>query len=60
MLEYNKENCHILLNNENKNITNDWTLITGIADPIHIYYRYNLDIETREIELFFKKHTSII
>ena len=58
VLEYNKENCHILLNNENKNITNDWTLITGIADPIHIYYRYNLDIETREIELFFKNYNT--
>jgi len=54
VLEYNRENCHILLNDKNKYIANDWTLITGIADVIHIYYKYILNIETREIEINFK------
>lgn len=54
VIEYNKENCHILLNNKTKFITSDWILITGISDVIHIYYRYVLDIETREIEIYFK------
>ena len=54
VLEYNRENCHILINDKNKYITNDWTLITGIADVIHIYYKYILNIETREIEINFK------
>ena len=54
ILEYNNDNCHMLLNNNNKYTTSDWTLITGISDVIHIYYRYVLDIETREVELFFK------
>ena len=54
ILEYNNEICHILLNNKNKYINNDWTLISGISDVIHIYYRYVLDIEKREIEIYFK------
>ena len=54
VLEYNRENCHVLINNKNKYITNDWTLITGIADVIHIYYKYILNIETRELEINFK------
>ena len=54
ILEYNNENCHILLDYKNKYITSDWVLISGISDVIHIYYRYVLDIETREIEICFK------
>ena len=54
ILEYNNENCHILINQKNKYINNDWTLISGISDVIHIYYRYVLDIETKEIEIYFK------
>ena len=58
MLEYNNENCHILIDNNIKYISNEWTLITGIADAIHIYYRYIIDIETREIRIFLKNYNS--
>ena len=58
MLEYNNDNCHILIENNIKYIENEWTLITGIADSIHIYYRYILDIETREIEIFLKNYNT--
>jgi len=54
ILEYNNEDCHVLIDYKNKYITSDWILITGISDVIHIYYRYMLDIETREIEIYFK------
>ena len=58
MLEYNNDNCHILLDNNIKYITSEWNLITGIADAIHIYYRYIIDIETREIEIFLKNYNT--
>ena len=58
LLEYNNDNCHILIDNNIKYISNEWTLITGIADAIHIYYRYILDIETREIIIFLKNYNS--
>ena len=54
VLEYSNDNCHILIDNKNKYINSDWTLISGISDVIHIYYRYVLDIQTREIEIYFK------
>jgi hypothetical protein len=58
MLEYNNDSCHILIDNNIKYISNEWTLITGIADAIHIYYRYIIDIETREIIIFLKNYNS--
>ena len=58
ILEYNNDNCHILLDNNIKYITSEWALITGIADAIHIYYRYIINIETREIEIFLKNYNT--
>ena len=58
MLEYNNDNCHILIDNNIKFITSEWSLITGISDAIHIYYRYIIDIETREIEIFLKNYNT--
>ena len=58
MLEYNNDNCHILMDNNIKYITSEWTLITGISDAIHIYYRYIIDIETREIKIFLKNYNT--
>ena len=58
ILEYNNDNCHILLDNNIKYVASEWTLITGIADAIHIYYRYIIDIETREIEVFLKNYNT--
>ena len=57
-LEYNNDNCHILIDNHKKYITSEWILITGLADAIHIYYRYIIDIETREIEIFLKNYNT--
>ena len=37
VLEYSNDNCHILIDNKNKYINSDWTLISGISDVIHIY-----------------------
>ena len=58
MLEYNNDNCHILMDNNIKYTTSEWTLITGISDSIHIYYRYIIDIETREIKIFLKNYNT--
>jgi hypothetical protein len=58
ILEYNKDNCHILIDNNIKYISSEWELITGIADAIHIYYRYIIDIDTREIEIFLKNYNT--
>ena len=59
LLEYNNDYCYILLDNKNKYISNDWKIISGISDPIHIYYRYKTNIETRETEVYIKCFNSI-
>ena len=58
MLEFNNDNCHMLIKSESKYIFSDYKLITGISDPIHIYYMFKIDIETREIELFIRNFNS--
>ena len=58
-LEFNNDYCHMLIDTKKKYITSEWKLISGIADPIHIYYRYKIDIETREIEIYVKCYNSI-
>jgi len=58
MLEFNNDNCHMLIKSNGKYIFSDWKLITGISDPVHIYYMFKIDIETREIELFIKNFNS--
>ena len=59
LIEFNNGNCHMLIDTKKKYITSEWKLITGISDPVHIYYRYKTDIETREIELFFKCYNTL-
>ena len=59
LLEFNNDNCHMLIDTRKKFISSEWKLISGIADPIHIYYRYKTNIETREIEVFLKCYNSI-
>lgn len=54
MIEYNNENCNMIIDNIYQFKSSDWKLITGISDPIHVYYMYNLNIEKREIELLVK------
>ena len=59
LLEFNNDNCHMLIDTRKKFISSEWKLISGIADPIHIYYRYKTNIETREIEVFIKCYNTI-
>ena len=59
LLEYNNDYCYMLLDNRKKYTSNDWTLISGISDPIHIYYKYKANIETREAEVYIKCFNSI-
>ena len=59
LLEFNNDYCHMLIDTKKKYITSEWKLISGIADPIHIYYRYKTNIETREIEVYLKCYNSI-
>jgi hypothetical protein len=54
MLEFNNDFCHFSIDNEICYKFSDWKLVTGISDPVHIYYMYKINIETREIELFVK------
>jgi len=54
MLEFNNDYCHLLIDNELTYKFSEWTLVTGISDPVHIYYMYKINIETREVELFLK------
>lgn len=54
MLEYNNDTCHMLIDSKERYIFSEWKLITGISDPVHIYYMFKIDIQTREIELFIK------
>lgn len=54
LIEYNNENCNMIIDNIYQFKSSDWKLITGISDPIHVYYMYNLNIEKREIELLVK------
>ena len=57
LLEFNNDNCHnchMIIDNLDRYIFSEWKLITGISDPIHIYYNFKIDIEKREIELFIK------
>jgi len=58
MIEYNNENCNMIIDNIYQFKSSDWKLITGISDPIHIYYMYNLKIERREIEILVKYFNS--
>ena len=59
LLEFNNDYCHMLIDTRKKFISSEWKLISGIADPIHIYYRYKTNIETREIEVFIKCYNAI-
>ncbi len=59
MIEYNNENCNMIIDNIYQFKSSDWKLITGISDPIHVYYMYNLNIEKREIELLVKFFNSV-
>ena len=59
LLEFNNDYCYMLIDNRKKYITVDWKLISGISDPIHIYYRYKTNIETRETEVYIKCFNSI-
>jgi len=54
MIEYNNENCNMIIDYIYQFKFSDWKLITGISDPMHVYYMYNLNIEKREIELLVK------
>ena len=54
MIEYNNENSNMIIDNIYQFKSSEWKLITGISDPIHVYYMYNLNIEKREIELLVK------
>ena len=62
LLEFNNDYCYILLDTKKKYILNNWTIINGIADPIHIYYRHKTNIETRETEVYIKcfNSTSVV
>ena len=44
----------MLIDSKQKYISNQWKLISGISDPIHIYYRHKTNIETRESEVYIK------
>ena len=59
LLEFNNDYCHMLIDAKRKFIPSQWKLISGIADPLHIYYRYRINIETREIEVYIKCYNSI-
>ena len=59
LLEFNNDYCHMLIDIKKKFISSEWKLISGIADPIHIYYRYTTNIETREIEVYIKCYNAI-
>jgi hypothetical protein len=54
MLEFNNDFCHMVIDNTYQFKFSEWKLITGISDPVHIYYMYKLNLETREVELFVK------
>ena len=58
ILEYNNDSSHILIPHDKKFITSDYKLITGISDPIHIYYRYIIDIENRNIDIYIKNYNT--
>ena len=59
LLEFNNDYCYILIDSKKKNISSDWKLISGISDPIHIYYRHKTNIETRETEIYIKCFNSL-
>ena len=54
LLEYNNDHCYILIDSKKKYIMTEWILISGISDPIVIYYRYDTNIEERETEIYIK------
>ena len=54
LLEFNNDYCYMLIDSKQKYISNQWKLISGISDPIHIYYRHKTNIETRESEIYIK------
>ena len=59
LLEFNNDYCHMLIDIRKKYVSSEWKLISGLADPIHIYYRYKTNIETREIEVYVKCYNAI-
>ena len=59
LLEFNNDYCHMLIDKKKKYVQSEWKLISGISDPIHIYYRYKINVETREIEVYIKCYNSI-
>ena len=59
LLEFNNDYCYMLIDSRKKYISSNWKLISGISDPIHIYYRYKTNIETRETEVYIKCFNSI-
>ena len=62
LLEFNNDYCYMLIDSKKKYILSNWKLISGISDPIHIYYRHKTNIETRESEIYIKcfNSTSIV
>ena len=59
LLEFNNDYCYMLIDSKKKYVSDDWKLISGISDPIHIYYRYKTNIETKESEIYIKCFNSI-
>ena len=62
LLEFNNDFCYVLIDSKIKTSFSNWKLVTGISDPIHIYYMYKLNLENREVELFIKSYntTSVV
>ena len=58
MLEFNNDFCHFAIDNNLHFKFSEWKLVTGISDPVHLYYMYKINIETREIELFIRSFNS--
>lgn len=56
LLEFNHEYSHMLIDNSIKYKYSSWKSISGISDALHIYYKYKLNIENKEAELFIKSY----
>jgi hypothetical protein len=54
IFEFNNDYSNVLIDNQLNYKFSDWILVSGISDPVHIYYMYKLNLEKREIELFVR------
>ena len=54
LLEFNHDYSHIMIDNSSQFRFSDYILISGISDALQIYYKYKLNLEKKEIELFVK------